>query len=91
MGKTKAKGRRRYLGPESNAYKSYEGLAVRITFTLDAPEDSMVCRLLWVDQYTVGVKQIPSGRERMLYKQHIFTIELETEEAKLSGETRKEH
>lgn len=75
---TKPKVRKKYFGPESKAYKGFEGHNVIITFSLDAPEDSLRCRILWVDQYTIGIRENDSGRERMLYKDHIFTIELDT-------------
>lgn len=66
------KKRKKYLGPESDFYDELKGQIVKVG--VDDGSD-LVARLVWVDRYTIGLKDLVTGKRSMWYKHSIQVIE----------------
>ena len=66
------------FGPESRFFDRLKSKNISITRS-DPTKPTLICTLLWVDRYTIGV-QYDIGdlhpQESMIYKENICSIEL---------------
>jgi hypothetical protein len=78
--------RKKYVGPEADAYDRLKGQDVYIESIMSDPDGNVVemrGRLKWVDHYTIGIMAPPKNnhpeREVIVYKHCIATIQAHSE------------
>jgi hypothetical protein len=68
------KKKKKFTGPESDFYDKCKGQMIRIEF-IHPGRKPLVARLDWVDLYTIGLRDVTSGRKIMMRKTDIHTIQ----------------
>lgn len=69
------KKRKKYLGPESDFYDELKGKIVRIEFVAEENREPMTAKLDWVDRFTIGLRDMVTGRRFMLFKHVLHSLE----------------